>query len=337
MSQVGTELHGSAGRIDVHAHYIPAAYREALVAAGLEPPDGWAGYQAASPAWDLEMALGVMDRLGVATAMLSISTPGVSFGDAASTRRLARTVNEVAAEAMRDHPARFGGFASLPLPDVDAALAEIEYALDTLGLDGVVLLTNYRNGEVYLGDARLAPVFDELNRRSAVAFLHPTSPVCADHVSLGYPRPMIEFPFETTRVVTQLILSNTLERCPNIRLIVPHAGGTLPFLADRITSISARFPGAERRDSGGTMAYLRRLYYDVALSTTPGPLASLLQLVDSTRILYGTDWPWSPESRAQVLTDAFDQSPLLQPDDRDRICRQNALALFPRLRQVADQ
>jgi 6-methylsalicylate decarboxylase len=281
------------------------------------------------------MAVGVMDRLSIATAMLSVSSPGVSFGDAAAARRLARMVNEVAAQAMRDHPGRFGGFASLPLPDVDAALDELEYALGTLRLDGVVLLTNYADGEVYLGDARLAPVFDELHRRDAVVFLHPTSPACADRIALGYPYPLIEFPFETTRAITQLILTNTLERCPNLRLIVSHAGGTLPFLVDRITGASLRLPGAEGRDPGGAAVYLRRLYYDLAGSTSPAALASLLQLVDPSHVLYGTDWPWSTEPHARELTDALDRSPLLQPDDRDRICRQNALDLFPRLRQVA--
>jgi predicted TIM-barrel fold metal-dependent hydrolase len=184
--------------------------------------------------------------------------------DVAAARRLARSSNEVAAEAIRGHPDRFGGFACLPLPDVDGALAEIDYGLGTLGLDGVVLLTN-ANG-VYLGDGRLDPVFDELNRRSAVVFLHPTLPACADRTSLGYAPSLIEFVFDTTRAVTHLVLSGTLERCPDLRLIVAHAGGTIPYLADRIGLIASRFvPGAADRAPAGVKAYFRKLYYELAI------------------------------------------------------------------------
>jgi 6-methylsalicylate decarboxylase len=162
------------------------------------------------------------------------------------------------AETIRSHPARFGGFACLPLPDVDGALAEIDYALGTLGLDGVMLLTN-ANG-TYLGDSRLDPVFDELNRRAAVVFLHPALPACADCTSLGY-APLIDFVFDTTRAVTHLVLSGTLERSPDLRVIVPHAGGTIPYLADRIDLLASRFvPGASQRAPAGVKAYLRRLY-----------------------------------------------------------------------------
>lgn len=318
----------SAGTIDSHAHYVPAEYRRRLQAAGIVEPDGMPGF----PDWDIPRALETMDRLGIATALLSVSSPGVYAGDTVAARDLARLVNEAAAEAMRLHPLRFGGFASLPLPDVSAALAELAYALDTLRLDGVVLLTNY--GGVYLGDPAFDPLFEELNRRGTVVFMHPTSPACHDCISLGYPRPMIEFPFESTRAVTNLILSNTLERCPNLRLIVPHAGGTLPFLASRISLMSSRMRGASGRDAGGAVTYLRRLYYDLAGSTTPYSLASLLQLVDPSRVLYGSDWPWSPEPAVVAAAEAFAQNPLLSAEERTAIRSENALALFPRLRRA---
>src|SRR5208282_4146085 len=122
-----------------------------------------------APHWSVEATLAMMDRTGIATGMLSVSSPGVHFGNDKNARLLARSVNEFAARMIGDHRGRFGGFASLPLPDVDGALAEIAYALDTLKLDGVVMLTNF-NG-VYLGDKRLDPVFDELNRRGAVVFI----------------------------------------------------------------------------------------------------------------------------------------------------------------------
>ena len=227
-------------RIDVHFHYLSPEYREQMIDAVGGSPDGFA-----APQWSVETALAMMDRMNIATGMLSVSSPGVHFGNDAKARVLARSVNEFAARTMGEHRGRFGGFASLPLPDVDGALEEIAYALDTLKLDGIVMLTNF-NG-VYLGDKRLDPVFDELNRRGAVVFIHPTSPICWQQSALGYPRPMIEFTFDSTRAVVNLIFSGTTTRCPKVRFIVPHAGGTLPFLARRIGMFGQ---GCGRRHSG---------------------------------------------------------------------------------------
>jgi predicted TIM-barrel fold metal-dependent hydrolase len=173
---------------------------------------------------------------------------------------------------------------------VDDALTEIDYGLGTLGLDGVVLLTT-ANG-IYLGDSRLDPVFDELSRRRAVVFLHPTLPACVDRTSVGYAPPLVEFAFDTTRAVMHLILTRTLERCPDMRLIVPHAGGTIPFLADRIDLLaSSMAPGAMDRAPAGVKAYLRKSYYELAISTSPHAVASVRQLADPERILFGTDFP----------------------------------------------
>ena len=283
--------------------------------------------------WEPQAALEMMDRQGIATAILSMVLWTGMFaaaGDAAAARRVARSSNEAAAEAIRSHPGRFGGFARLPLPDVDAALAEIDYALGTLGLDGVVLLTNHDG--VYLGDSLLDPVFDELSRRHAVVFLHPTVPVYVEHTSLGYAPSLIEFVFDTTRAVTHLALSGTLERCPDLRLIVPHAGGTIPFLVDRISLLAARFvPGTTTHAPAGVETYFRRLYYELAIATNPHAVASVLQLVGPERLLYGSDWPALDEADVQSLIQVLDRNPLLQPEDRARIERHNALDLFPRL------
>ena len=176
------------------------------------------------------------------------------------------------------------------MADIDETLAEIERALDGLGLDGVNVLTNVAG--VYLGDASLEPIMEELNRRKAVVFIHPTSPACWECTSLGYPRPMIEFPFDTTRAVTNLLLSGTLARHPDIRWIVPHAGGTLPFLAPRIAGISMLL-GAD--DPGAVVAQLRRLHYDLAGSANPPVVAALLGFVERSQVLYGSDWPFTPE------------------------------------------
>jgi 6-methylsalicylate decarboxylase len=278
-----------------------------------------------------------MDRQGIAVAMLPMVLWAEIFaapGDAAAARRVARSSNEAAAEAIRGHPGRFGGFACLPLPDADAALAEIDYALGTLGLDGVVLLTNHEG--VYLGDRRLDSVFGELNRRKAVVFLHPTLPACVEHTALGYPPSLIEFVFDTSRAVMHLALGGTLERCPDLTLIVPHAGGTVPFLVDRISLLAARFvPGTATHAPAGVEAYFRRLYYDLAISANPHAVASVLQLVGPERLLYGSDWPALDEADVHTLIQVLDGNPLLQPEDRARIERRNALKLFPRLTRLS--
>ena len=214
--------------IDVHAHFLPPQYREALETAEIDQPDGFP----LVPMWSADDHVAVMDRLGIDAAVLSVSSPGVQFGDGAKASdavSLAQCVNDAAASAIADHPGRFGAFASLPMADTDASLAEIERSLDGLGLDGVNVLTNV--GGVYLGDASLEPTMAELHRRRALVFIHPTSPACWECTSLGYPRPMIEFPFDTTRAVTNMLMSGVFTRYPDIRKIVPHAGGTLPFLA----------------------------------------------------------------------------------------------------------
>jgi predicted TIM-barrel fold metal-dependent hydrolase len=310
-----------SNRIDVHFHYLSPEYREKMIDAVGGSPDGFA-----APQWSAESTLAMMDRMGIATGMLSVSSPGVHFGNDAKARVLARSVNEFAARTMTDHRGRFGGFASLPLPDVDGALEEIAYALDTLKLDGVVMLTNF-NG-VYLGDKRLDPVFDELNRRGAVVFIHPTSPICWQQSALGYPRPMIEFTFDSTRAVVNLIFSGTTARCPKVRFIVPHAGGTLPFLARRIGMFG-------RGVAGGIPVpaeeHLRKLYYDLAGSPGSNAIGPLLEMTERSHILYGSDYVHTPEAVVSAHLAELLSSKLLSPDDFRAIGRNNALAMFPQL------
>jgi 6-methylsalicylate decarboxylase len=313
------------GRIDVHAHYLPPGYLETAMAALKGIPDG----MPRMPDWEPETALAMMDRQGIATAMLSVSSPGVYFGSVDAARSLARTVNEFAARNAQVHRGRFGAFASLPLPNVDAALEEISYALDVLKVDGFVMLTNV--GGAYLGDAKFDPVFDELNRRNAIVFIHPTSPPCWEHIALGFPRPMIEFPFDSTRAVTNLVMSGTLERCPNVRIIVPHAGGTLPFLARRIAAmVSLMSPAGGRRPSGSFIAALQRLFYDTAGSSGDNAIVSLLTLVDSSRILYGSDYPFTPEAMVEAMIKELNSTHLLNADDRRAMEHGNATKLFAR-------
>ncbi|RZT36860.1 amidohydrolase family protein [Cupriavidus agavae] len=322
---------GTKGRIDVHAHYIPPGYRAALEAAGHGKPSG----MPAIPQWSAASHVGMMDSLGIATAMLSISAPGLHFGDDAAARRLARECNEEGAKAMRAHPGRFGLFAVLPLPDVPGSLAELAHAFDTLHADGVVMESNYHG--IYLGDARLDPVFAELNRRKATVFIHPTDPYCACCQGqeaaalppLGYPYPMIEFIFDTTRAVFNLILSGTLDKYPDVRIIVPHAGAAVPVLTARVGAISAMLKLGRNRTS--VDAAIRKLYYDLAGVPEPVALSALLQVADPARVLYGSDYPFTPAPVAADLAAVLDRSPQIPPNLRDAFMRDNALALFPRL------
>lgn len=307
-------------RIDVHFHFLSPDYREKMIDAVGGSPDGFA-----APHWSADEALAMMDRTGIATGMLSVSSPGVHFGNDAKARVLARSVNEFAARTIGEYRGRFGGFASLPIPDIDGALEEIRYAFDTLKLDGVVMLTNF-NG-VYLGDKRLDPVFDELNRRAAVVFIHPTSPICWQQSALGYPRPMIEFTFDSTRAVVNLIFGGTTTRCPKVRFIVPHAGGTLPFLARRIGMFARGLAGG----AISTEEQLRRMYYDLAGSPGSNALAPLLEMTERSHILYGSDYVHTPEAVVSAHLNELLGSKLLSPDDFPAIARGNALALFPRL------
>lgn len=275
--------------IDVHAHFLPDFYRQALAEHGHAQPDGFPFI----PEWSAVEHVAAMDRLGVRRSLLSISSPGVHLADGATSRELARAVNEEGRRAVVDHPGRFGLFATLPLPDVDAALAEVSHAYDRLGVVGVAMLTNVAG--VYLGDASYGPLFAELERRRARVFIHPTSPPCWEHTSHGRPRPMLEFLFETTRAVVDLVLSGVVAAHPNIEFIVPHAGATLPMVADRINvfaQLVATGPGVDvLRDLG-------RLHFDLAGYPLPRQLDALLALTTAEHLHYGSDYPFTPEFAA---------------------------------------
>jgi 6-methylsalicylate decarboxylase len=310
--------------IDVHHHFVPDEYRTALISAGIDRPDG----MPAVPAWTEASAIAFIDQMGIDTAYLSISTPGVFFEGSIATN-LARMVNETAAGLITDHPGRFGGFATLPLPDVDSSLAEISYALDHLRLDGIVMLTHY--GDCYLGDPRLDPVFDELNRRRAIVFIHPTSPICCEQTALGFPRPILEFMFDTTRTVTNLIYSGTLDRCPDISWIIPHAGAALPSLVGRIDMMRAVVPD-QCHAAEPVANYLGRFYYDVAGPRTDDSLRGLVGIANPKQVLYGSDWPFTPVPGVAASLDALRGTAVFDEAQLDDIYRSNARQLLPRSR-----
>jgi len=196
------------GRIDVHAHFLPEVYAQALERAGMRTLDG--GFPV--PKWSAEAALGVMDRQDIATAMVSLSSPSTHFLPPAERPALARAVNDAGAALVQARPDRFGYFACLPMPDIEASLAEIRRAFDELGADGVVLQTN--TDGVYLGSPAFAPILAELNRRKTTLFLHPTSPACFGALALGRPAPLLEFPLDTTRTIVDLLYSRRLQTNP---------------------------------------------------------------------------------------------------------------------------
>ena len=310
-------------KIDVHHHVLPQFFRDAQSAGGY-PSTAYRAF----PDWTPETSLALMDRLDIRTAVLSFSAPGIYFGDAAVTRDLARRCNDYLAECVARYPGRFGGFASLPLPDVDAALREAARALDELQLDGIVHLTQTANR--YAGCPEYQPVYEELNRRRAVVFIHPTyAPKSAEE---GYvvPRPVVDYPGESTRAVTNLVFTGTLERNRDIRFVISHAGGMLPFIAHRIAIFDDLTPHRKNYPEG-VMPYLRRLYYDTALSGDPVVLDTLLRLVGPSQILFGTDYPYVPDATAERETRVTDAYPGFDAAARARVERENAWGLFPRL------
>jgi predicted TIM-barrel fold metal-dependent hydrolase len=313
----------SPTRIDVHGHFLSPHYRATLAHNGHAQPDGFP----IMPDFQGPDILAAMDELEISSMMLSVSSPGVSFVDTDASVQLARHVNDAAAQLVNDHPRRFGLIASLPLLDVDRALSEMARALDDLGADGIALPTNA--GGRHLSDPEFAEVWQELDHRGTVAVLHPMSPPAWEQTSLGYPRPMLEFFFETTRVVVALTLSGTLARHRNLKLVVPHAGAAISVVAARVGAIAAVLAGdGEPADVPGTLA---RLYYDLAGYSTPTQLRSLLDVTTPGQLLYGSDMPFSPPANARRLIDELEQTDLLTEDERGAMFADNARRLFPRL------
>ncbi len=309
---------------DVHTHFVPDVYRQAAIAAGRSRPDGMPGI----PAWTERGMLDMMDEVGIEKGILSISSPGVYFGDNAAARDLSRKVNIEGAALKRRWPDRLGLFASLPLPDVDGALAEIAFAFDELGAEGIYLQSNA--GGVYPGDSDFEAVFAELDRRGAIVFLHPTSPACpccADR-ERPIPSPVLEFMFETTRAVTNLVLSGTLDRYPGIKLIVPHAGAAIPALLDRIVWTAGLNPNMTAIEPDAVKAAFGRLYFDLAGAPVPRLLPALRSFADPRRIFYGSDWPHTPQPVVSQLRRDLTTFLEREPDFLAAVQYENAARLF---------
>ncbi len=297
-------------RIDVHHHIVPPSYKSV----GPDRPflDSW------SP----QAALEDMDRGGTQTAITCIYSGGALAGrpDAA---RIARDCNDYATRLSTDYPGRFGVFATLPMPDVDACLRETAYALDELKADGVYMQTSY--GNKWLGDESFAPLWQELNRRRAVVFMHPHAPDCCAGILPGIPPATLEYAADTTRAIASLVFSGTASRCPDVRFIFCHAGGTMPFIIERFTRLAQRKDMASRLPHG-VLHELKRFYYECAQAAHPMAMSSLRQLVAVSQILFGTDYPYrtTVDIAKGLAKCGFSDTELA------RINRDNALKLFPR-------
>jgi len=319
-----TDMNTKPKRIDVHHHILPPNFVSALNSLNIP----WTGGPEV-PSWSLQQAHDMMGAMGIDAAVASPS-PGVYWGgDTGFAVKLARETNEFVADVVRDDSEHFGGFATIPLPDVGASLEEVEYAYDTLGLDGVVLYTS--QGDRYLGDRSYDPFFEELDRRKAIVFIHPTTiPPGADATGLTIPFGVAEFTFDTTRAVMNMLYSGTLERYPSIRYIVSHAGGTIPYLAWRIAGASYLPELRDRAPKNDGLALLQELYYDTALSTSEFVFGALKEFVPMSQVLFGSDFPYIGPAVLQAERYGLENSKVLDDAARAAIDRGNALTLFPR-------
>jgi predicted TIM-barrel fold metal-dependent hydrolase len=315
---------GSEWIIDTHHHIYPPRYTTANLQRIIDDSGALPG--TAYTNWSPRVALEQMDKAGVRSAVVSMTSPGIWWDNGEQGRVWARDCNEFGAQMGRDFPGRFGMFAAIPLPDTEGSMREIAYALDTLKLDGIGLLTSYAGKP--LGDPSFAAVFDEFNRRKVALFVHPTMSCCGMNIP-GVNPPAIDFSTDTTRTLASLAYSGTFARCPDIRFIFSHGGGTMPMIVQRVAAAIRNFTPEQRAKilPDGLAAELKRHHYDIAsVAMNPGGMAAVFKLIPVNRLLYGSDAPFGSTT---VIAEALSQFELA-PADITAIRRENALRLFPR-------
>jgi len=306
-------------RIDTHHHFSAPGFIAAISARKTN--------QRPLEQWTPGKAIEDMDKSGVATAMVSTSEPSVWFGDNEAARKLARECNDFGARLISDHPGRFGMFSTVPLPDVDGCLREIEYSQDTLKADGVCLMTSYQGK--YPGDPAFEPVMNELNRRKAMVFLHPVKAECCKDLQPELAPALVELGTDTTRAIASVVLDGTASRYPDVRFIFSHGGGTMPYLMTRFDALAAR-PDIAQRLPNGLLHEVQKLFVDTASMNSPYPWPTLQKLLPVSHILFGTDFPFFS---AGTVANALSGVGLTESDVK-AIERGNALDLFSRLRKI---
>ncbi|KAL8792099.1 MAG: hypothetical protein Q9195_005274 [Heterodermia aff. obscurata] len=315
-------------KIDVHHHVYPQVMRRVLEKAGGDP-SGWY-----TPPWSEQEDRDFSTSVGIKTAILSVTAPGPCIEkDRAKAAELARDCNEYCASLKKKDPATYGFFASLPsLFDTQASLSEIAYALDHLGADGVTLFTRYGDGDAYLGHKDFAPIWAELSKRKAVVFVHPTHPVNTKLIHPSLPQPMFDYPHETGRTAMDLLVSNTLQDHPGCKVILSHAGGTLPYLIHRAATMLPVTPMSVGKSREQLLAEASGFYYDLAISSNAATLGALYEVAEPGHVLFGTDYPNAPSQAIYQFTEFLEGfEPRREP--LSSILMESALSLFPRLRQ----
>ena len=312
--------------IDTHHHMLPDFFFEATnekdnPVGGLKPH-----------AWSIEGSLAFMDEMEIDIAVTSISTPGIEMHDRNAAKELARKCNELAASMVSKYPTRFGALASVPMPNVDDAIAEIIYALDVLKLDGVVLFTNAQG--IYLGDQRMKPLFHELQRRKTAVFVHPNaSPDPIAH-TLGLTDNLIDFPGDTTRAMAQLHYGGTFAETPDVKYVFSHGGGTAPYLAGRMAIVDEMKIMGDSAITGTAAESLRRLYWDTALAWTDPVINHLRHIGGLDKVVFGTDFPYVRNDLAKKGKLKIASSPDLSAEEKKQVFAANALELFPKFNTV---
>ncbi|RDL35274.1 Uncharacterized protein BP5553_07205 [Venustampulla echinocandica] len=332
-SALGAYSIDKAFKFDVHSHVVPPIYKEALIkakypvdaATGLVFTDGFP-----VPDWTLANHIATMNTNGVNYSTISISAPGANFyaGQKNKMLTLVRSLNDAMASYTTQYPTRIGAMCILPLPYIEASIAEIVYCLDTLKFDGVGLYTNADG--TYLGDRALDPVFDLLNARGATVFVHPSKP-CSGSVSLGYPDPMIEYPFESVRAMENLLLTGQRSQYSNMSIIFPHGGGALPYLATRIAGL-ASLPFMGGLSVPDSLNQFKGYLFDTASSTSVVQLIAMKQFFGSVSgIVTGTDFPYVPQAQAAAGLASTKANGQFTDDEMGSINNANAFRVFPKV------
>jgi predicted TIM-barrel fold metal-dependent hydrolase len=318
--------------IDVHAHAFLPSWLDAYTKATHAPSDAIKFAGGILPKWSVGRHLEAMDSNGIATSILS--WPGATaFLEGAEARSLARRMNEEFAEIVAQHPTRFGAFAVVPMDDVDAAAEETAYALDVLQLDGVSAIASFRGR--YLGHASFDPWFDEMNRRSTTLFAHPGAPPNFDPNVLGMNVALLEFMFESTRMVANMVLTGAKSKYSAMNIISTHGGGTIPYLSGRLSilqPILGRNSNLSPLTGEEIMAVLRSFHYDLTASTTPPSLRAVEAFIPADKLLVGFDFPMMPDTTIAPARTNLEATDLFDAAAKQKISRGNALRLLPRLR-----